>query len=97
MTSEYDFQNLDLIDIPLYKLFFILSKSRDKILKLELYNMALCNTGSSFYNGNTFEFKMPVNFKDEHTEILTFETYQIKLCTFSKVITTLINSCTNLK
>lgn len=34
---------------------------------------------------------------DEHTEIVTFETYRQKLCFYSKVIVEIVNQCRNLK
>lgn len=78
---EYDFQNQDLINVSLYRLFFMLSHSKEKIIKTELFESAISNTGDNFKSKtfNIFELqkiKKLGNFVDEHTEILTFETYR---------------------
>ncbi len=56
---EYDYQNPDLIDVPLYRLFFMLSHSKEKIIRTELFGSVISNYGDNFKSKtlNIFELQ----------------------------------------
>ena len=73
-----------------------MSHSKVKLIRLELLN-DLGKYGKCFYDEKTFNFITPVNFIDEYTRSVTFETYRLKVSYFCKFIVIVINSCKNLE